>query len=62
MLRSAPVVHRNESDEKQRRQGLGAFGTPQQVALGSQIVLAVSEGQSDKGIARRLEIHCKTVM
>ncbi|MEK7730314.1 MAG: IS630 family transposase [Planctomycetota bacterium] len=40
---------------------MSAFGTPQQVALRSQIVLAAAEGQSDNAIARQLEVNRKTV-
>ncbi len=40
---------------------MSAFGTPQQVALRSQIVLAAAEGQPDSAIARSLEVNRKTV-
>jgi FixJ family two-component response regulator len=59
--RSTPALHLKESDEQQLRQWLSAFGTPQQVSLRSQIVLAAAEGFSDNGIARRLEVNRKTV-
>jgi transposase len=59
--RSTPSLHLKESDEQQLRQWLSAFGTPQQVSLRSQIVLAAAEGHSDNGIARRLEVNRKTV-
>jgi hypothetical protein len=42
--------------------GSSAFGTPQQVALRSQIGLAAAEGQSDNAIAQQLEVNRKTVM
>jgi hypothetical protein len=41
---------------------LAAQGTPQQVALRSQIVLAAAAGQSDSAIAEQLEINRKTVV
>ena len=50
-----------EADQQQLRQWISAFGTPQQVALRSQIVLAAGEGQSDNAIAQQLEINRKTV-
>jgi transposase len=59
--RSTPALHLKESDGQQLRQWLSAFGTPQQVSLRSQIVLAAAEGFSDNGIARRLEVNRKTV-
>src|ERR1700682_2706538 len=50
-----------EADQQQLRQWLSAFGTPQQVALRSRIVLAAAEGQSDNAIARSLAVNRKTV-
>jgi len=50
-----------DADGQQLRQWLAAFGTPQQVALRSQIVLAAAEGQSDNAIAQRLQVNRKTV-
>jgi transposase len=43
------------------RQWVSAFGTPQQVALRSQIVLAAAAGQSDNAIAQQLDVNRKTV-
>jgi hypothetical protein len=40
---------------------VSAFGTPQQVALRSQIVLAADQGQSDNAIAQQLDTNRKTV-
>ena len=54
-------MHLKEGDEPQLRRWAAAFGTPQQVALRSRIVLAAAEGQSDNGIAQRLETNRKTV-
>jgi transposase len=50
-----------EADAQQLRQWVSAFGTPQQVALRSRIVLAAAEGQSDNAIARGLAVNRKTV-
>jgi transposase len=50
------------SDEQQLRQWVSAFGTPQQVALRSRIVLAAAEGRSDYAIATEVETNRKTVM
>ena len=50
-----------EADQQQLQHWVSAFGTPQQVALRSQIVLAVAEGQSDNAIAQQLEVNRKTV-
>jgi hypothetical protein len=41
-----------EADERQLRQWVAAFGTPQQVSLRSRIVLAAATGQSESAIAR----------
>jgi transposase/transcriptional regulator with XRE-family HTH domain len=57
----APALHLQDADEQQLRQWLAAFGTPQQVALRSRIVLAAAEGQSDNAIAERLDVNRKTV-
>jgi transposase len=43
-------------------QWLSAFGTPQQVALRSRIVLASAAGESDSAIAERLDTNRKTVI
>jgi transposase len=58
---SAPSLRLKEADEQQLRQWVAAFGTPQQVALRSRIVLAAAQGQSDSGIAQHLETNRKTV-
>jgi transposase len=49
------------ADAEQLRQWVSAFGTPQQVALRSRIVLAAAEGQSDNAIAHSLAVNRKTV-
>ena len=59
--RSTPALVLKEADEQKLRKWVSAFGTPQQVALRSRIVLAAAEGHSDNSIAGRLEINRKTV-
>jgi transposase/transcriptional regulator with XRE-family HTH domain len=61
MPRSAPALALQEADEQQLQQWVSAFGTPQQVALRSRIVLAAAEGQSDSAIAQQLDVNRKTV-
>lgn len=61
MPQSTPALQLKEADQQQLHQWVSAFGTPQQVALRSRIILAAAEGQSDNGIAGRLEINRKTV-
>src|ERR1700685_1941552 len=61
MPRSAAALALAEADQLQLRQWVSAFGTPQQVALRSQIVLAAAEGQSDNAIAQHLDVNRKTV-
>src|SRR5260370_40317401 len=49
--------------ERQKiQQWVGAYGTPQQVALRCRIVLAVAEGESDVAIAEQLSVNRHTVM
>ena len=48
---NACIEKLKEADALQLRQWVSAFGTPQQVALRSRIVLAAAEGQSDNAIA-----------
>ena len=62
MCPTTPTVCLNPGDQEQIQQWLAAYGTPQQVALRSRIVLAAAAGQSDSAIARALEINRKTVM
>ena len=61
MPRSTPALPLKEADAQQLRQWVAAFGTPQQVALRSRIVLAAAGGQSDNAIARDLAVNRKTV-
>ena len=61
MPRPAPALVLREADQQQLRQWVSAFGTPQQVALRSQIVLAAAEGQSDNAIGQQLDVNRKTV-
>ena len=58
---STPALPLKDADEQQLRQWTSAFGTPQQVALRSRIVLAAAEGISDNAIAQQLEVNRKTV-
>jgi transposase len=57
-----PVLALKEADEQQLRQWVAAFGTPQQVSLRSQIVLAAAAGRTDSAIARDLEVNRNTVI
>jgi transposase len=50
------------SEQDQIQQWVTAHGTPQQVALRCQIVLAAAEGQSDVAIAEQLSVNRKTVV
>jgi hypothetical protein len=59
---TAPVLHLSAKDREEIDRWLDAYGTPQQVALRSRIVLAADEGQSDSAVARDLEINRKTVI
>ena len=62
MPRSRPALALKETDEQQLHQWVSAFGTPQQVALRSRIVLAAAAGQSDSAIARELDVNRNTVI
>ena len=57
-----PALTLGDTDREQVGLWLNAHGTPQQVTLRSQIVLAAAEGQPDSAIAGQLEINRKTVM
>ena len=61
MPRSVAPLILQDADEAQIQQWLSAFGTPQQVALRSRIVLASAAGESDSAIAERLDTNRKTV-
>ncbi len=61
MPRIIPALSLRFSDQQQIRQWLTAHGTPQQVTLRSQIVLAAAEGQSESATARQLGTNRKTV-
>src|SRR4029077_7373944 len=60
--RSHTALALKETDERQLRQWVAAFGTPQQVSLRSRIVLASAAGQSDSAIARDLDVNRNTVI
>ena len=57
--RSALAVSAIDRDEVGH--WLSAHGTPQQVSLRGQIILAAADGPSDSAIARALAINRKTV-
>jgi len=61
MPRAGAPLPLTEADQRQLREWLAAFGTPQQVALRSRIVLAAAEGQPDVAIADQLAVNRKTV-
>jgi transposase len=61
MPRSIPPLSLTPEDHRQLRDWVAAFGTPQQVALRSQIVLAAADGQTDSAIADQFDINRKTV-
>jgi len=52
----------NVADQQRLEEWVAAFGTPQQVALRSQIALAAAGGEADSEIAQQLGINRKTVM
>lgn len=60
--RSRPALILQPADEQQLRQWVAAFGTPQQVAMRSRIVLAAATGQADSDIARELAVNRNTVI
>jgi transposase len=62
MPRTIPALAVSASAQAQIQQWLAAHGTPQQVVLRGQIVLAAAGGQSDSAIARRLATNRKTVI
>jgi len=61
MAHSTRSLQLSQADAQQLRHWESAFGTPQQVAMRSRIVLTAADGQSDSAIARRLELNRKTV-
>jgi len=61
MAQIAAALQLKDPDAAQLRQWVSAFGTPQQVALRSRIVLAAAEGQSENAIAHALAVNRKTV-
>lgn len=61
MPRSCPPLPLTEANQRQLREWLAAFGTPQQVALRSRIVLAAADGEPDGAIADHLAVNRKTV-
>ena len=61
MPRSIPAVTLSDDRQKQAEQWLGAFGTPQQVVLRLQIVLAIAGGESEVAVAAEKGVNRKTV-
>jgi transposase len=61
MPRATSALPIQQAHQQQLRQWVSAFGTPRQVALRSQIVLAAAEGQSDNAIAQNLQVSRQTV-
>ena len=61
MPRSVAPLILDNADQVQIEQWLSAFGTPQQVALRSRIVLAAAGGEADSAIAQQFEVNRKTV-
>src|SRR3954449_13171102 len=49
-------------EQQKLQQWTAAHGTPQQVALRCQIVLAAAAGESDVAIAEQFSVHRKTVI
>ena len=62
MPRSHAALVLSDPDRRELERWVSAFGTPQQVVLRSQIVVAAAEGQTDQAIARALKINRKTVV
>src|ERR1700737_849071 len=61
MPRATPALPIQEAQQQQLQQWISAFGTPRQVALRSQIVLAAALGQSDNAIAQELQVSRQMV-
>ena len=61
MPRALPALAIEETQRQQLQRWVSAFGTPRQVSLRSQIVLAAAEGESDNQIAHRLQVSRPTV-
>lgn len=61
MPRFAVALTLSEDQQNEIERWLAAMGTPQQVALRCQIVLAAAGGESETAIASQLEINRKTV-
>ena len=61
MPKVLPALALSAADREELEQWVRAHGTPQQVTLRSQIVLASADGQPDSAIARALAINRKTV-
>ncbi len=62
MPRVVPPIRLRLSDREEIERWVKAQGTPQQVALRGNVVLAAAEGKADSEIARQLGINRKTVI
>jgi transposase/transcriptional regulator with XRE-family HTH domain len=61
MPRATLALPIQEAHQQQLQQWVAAFGTPRQVVLRSQIVLAAAQGQSDNAIAQQLQVSRQMV-
>ncbi len=61
MPRTSPVVNLTDVDREQFEQWVVAHGTPQQVAMRCQIVLAAAAGRNNLEIAAEIDVDVKTV-
>jgi hypothetical protein len=55
-------IELSPTEQQQIQQWVAAHGTPQQVAMRCQIVLASAQGQSDVAVAEQLSINRDTVI
>ncbi len=61
MARTSPALRLSDTEQQQLEQWVAAHGTPQQVALRCQIVLAAAAGETSLGIAAATQVDVKTV-
>src|SRR5499425_2352653 len=61
MPRALPALPLEDAQRQQLQQWIAAFGTPRQVTVRSQIVLAAAEGEADHAIAQGLQVSRPTV-
>ena len=60
MSRKSIVVILSEAERVRLEQWIRAGSTPQQVALRARIILAASQGQTDRQIAQALKVQRRT--